>query len=148
MSKKEKLALEFSCSNIEKCPMKELENFEDSLCKGWCSHFVWNAKDFPSKPEFFSKTQLRTMVEKLGDGDLIKVKQTCWNLTEGITALAGENKNILLPKNLYLAFKKLKAYTEEKNDKFLDWFLVLADIRDGLRVFLRVLEKQETKIEK
>lgn len=139
----DEMALEFSCSKVDNCPISGSKDFDETMCKAWCEHFAWNKKSMPSKPEFFSKTQLRMIVETLGDGDIDKIKNSSWSLAEGVVTLAGEYDNIMLPKDLIVALKRLKENTESNNEVFLDWLNTLADIRLGLRTFLRILEKKD-----
>lgn len=139
----DEMALEFSCSKVDNCPISGSKDFDETMCKAWCEHFAWNKKSMPSKPEFFSKTQLRMIVETLGDGDIDKIKNSSWSLAEGVVTLAGEYDNIMLPKDLIVALKRLKENTESNNEVFLDWLNVLADIRLGLRTFLRILDKKD-----
>ncbi len=139
----DEMALEFSCSKVDSCPISGSKDFDETMCKAWCEHFAWNKKSMPSKPEFFSKTQLRMIVETLGDGDIDKIKNSSWSLAEGVVTLAGEYDNIMLPKDLIVALKRLKENTESNNEVFLDWLNTLADIRLGLRTFLRILEKKD-----
>lgn len=139
----DEMALEFSCSKVDNCPISGSKDFDETMCKAWCEHFAWNKKSMPSKPEFFSKTQLRMIVETLGDGDIDKIKNSSWSLAEGVVTLAGEYDNIMLPKDLIVALKRLKENTESNNEVFLDWLNTLADIRLGLRTFLRILDKKD-----
>ena len=139
----DEMALEFSCSRVDNCPISGSKDFDETMCKAWCEHFAWNKKSMPSKPEFFSKTQLRMIVETLGEGDFKDLRFKCWSLTEGITSLVNEYEDVILPKDLSVALRRLQEYTEKGNEVFIDWLNVLADIRLGLRTFLRILEKKD-----
>jgi hypothetical protein len=124
--------------------MEEVD-WTDSQCKAWCEWFCWDGKTYPSKPEFFSKSQLRKVVETLGEGSIVKVSAECWNYTEGLLELLKEDSDIILPKNLRDSLEKLHQYSDNSEASFLNWYNLLADIRSGTRVFLRILEKREEK---
>ena len=139
------LMLELSCSEVEHCSLMELPSWKDSNCKAWCENFSWNLKDFPSKPEFFTKNQLRKVVETLGDGNKEELKEKSWHYAEGIMDLLKEHDDMLLPKLLKDSLEKLQKYSEDESVPYLDWLNMFADLRAGIRTFLRILEKIDKK---
>jgi hypothetical protein len=139
------LILELSCSEIGHCSLMEEKTWTDSSCKAWCEKFSWNGKDFPSKPEFFTKSQLRKVVETIGDGDKEELKEKSWHYAEGIMDLLKEHDDMLLPKLLKDSLEKLQKYSEDKSVSYLDWLNMFADLRVGIRTFLRILEKIDKK---
>ena len=139
------LALELSCSEIKHCSLMEEKTWTDSSCKAWCEKFSWNGKDFPSKPEFFTKNQLRKVVETLGDGDKEELKEKSWQYAEGVVSLLEEYNNILLPKLLKDSLEKLQEYSKDETVSYLDWLNMFADLRVGIRTFLKILEKMDEK---
>jgi hypothetical protein len=139
------LILELSCSEIGHCSLMEEKTWTDSSCKAWCEKFSWNGKDFPSKPEFFTKSQLRKVVETIADGDKEELKEKSWHYAEGIMDLLKEHDDMLLPKLLKDSLEKLQKYSEDESVSYLDWLNMFADLRVGIRTFLRILEKIDKK---
>lgn len=139
------LMLELSCSNVEHCSLMEGITWKDSDCKAWCEKFSWNSKSYPSKPEYFTKNQLRKVVETLGDGNIEEIKANSWRYAEGVMELMKEYDGILLPKILKDSLEKLKSYSEDVTVSYLDWLNMFADLRIGIRTFLRILEKIDEK---
>ena len=140
----EEYFFENSCSNVNACSLLKENGFDDSICKGWCEQFSWDGKTFPSKPEYFTKNQLRRVVETEGvvsEETLYSIKCECWSYMEEVSQLLLDHKEVTLPTLLFESFNKLKKFTDDGQESPLEWVEIYAEIRSGIRNFLKILEK-------
>lgn len=135
--------LELSCKNIlGGCPYREgeaLQHFHHTYCKGWCDHYTWDEKNYPNKPEFFSKSQLRKIVEKLGDGDSQQLKDLCWEYANGVVEMVEGDETIIMPADLRIALKRLTELPEETS--YFNLLVLYSELRLAIRAFVRVQGK-------
>lgn len=133
--------LEKSCSYVNNCDLIEKPGWSPVDCKGWCEKYTWDEKTIPTKPEFFSKNQLRRIVKAVGEGDKEVLMGLCRGYADGVLEIAVEQPEVVFPLDLKRALIFLGELTEKEDTTYLDWLNLLADLRAGVRTFVRLLEK-------
>ena len=133
---------ETSCKKLLDCPYITEKEFASSFCKGWCEGYVWNEQTLPSKPEYFSKTQLRMMLDKIDTSvyDVSEYEGSCINYVAGMASYVAQHNEehkeapLILSKELVDLAKKLDNidFTD-----FKETFLYYADLRAKMRGFFK-----------
>lgn len=146
--------VERSCVNVNNCKRLEQEDFDEERCRGWCPDFAWDNKTIPSKPEFLTKAQLRTI---LTDSPNIGTKEDKEELNQKITGLfnlatyvleSKKAQNLCLSPDIILALQKC---SDDDQKDFTISFLLYTDLKSKLRAFLkriRFFDKPEVEEEK
>jgi len=138
------LVLETSCAQVKNCRFQDLPDFKEENCRGWCQDYVWDGKSIPSKPEFFTDIQLKTILKKIPEAltkeELKSLEEKISNLFSYCLFLTSE-KELWIPEDVIEILNKLKVIGSINDDKkFKRAYLLYADLRTKLRIFIQKAE--------
>lgn len=121
------------------CPFQKEEGFGANVCKGYCEQYTWDRKSLPDKPEYFSKTRLRMIIQQvpLTEDYVDQIVAEMFGYLDGILELQEESGNPPLTRSLHDLVKKME------NMDFSDYqatYFFYADFRKEVREYIDKIE--------
>lgn len=127
--------LERSCKYCEDCELIK-NGLDDTKCRKWCKKYIWDGKTLPTKPEFFTEIQLKSILNNFEEFTLdqrydLKTKiNGCLDLIDELQKDKVYHMSVMI---LQLVHK----LSEVEVDDFKANYLILASLKANLREYLR-----------